>query len=237
MSSILDALGKLESSSTGGPGSPPPKRPRPWGPIVAAVVVAFIAGGIATWLLGGRDESTDPEVVARSEAPSERPPVTQPAPKPMGRLIDDTTTTTTTTTPPPTTTPPTQPPPPVPATTHPTPSTTAPRRTTTTMTTVTTTLVSPTTTRPPTPPTTRPTPERSRIRPKPAPPDAPDVRVSFLMYSRDPERRSVALGVAGAGITTVREGEYFQGVRVVEILPEAVDLEWGGVRYRVPARR
>jgi hypothetical protein len=230
MSSILDALGKLESSSTGGPGSPPPKRPRPWGPIAAAVVVAFIAGGIATWLLGDRDESTDPEVVARSEAPQERPPVTQPAPKPMGRLIEDTTTTSSP--PPPTTTPP----PPVPVTTHPTPSTTAPRRTTTT-TTITTTPVAPTTTRPPTPPTTRPVPERARIRPKPAPRDAPDVRVSFLMYSRDPERRSVALGVAGAGITTVREGEYFQGVRVVEILPEAVDLEWGGVRYRVPARR
>ena len=57
------------------------------------------------------------------------------------------------------------------------------------------------------------------------------------MYSSDPSRRSVALGVAGAGITTVREGEYVQGVRVVEILPEAVELEWGGARYRIPARR
>jgi hypothetical protein len=61
--------------------------------------------------------------------------------------------------------------------------------------------------------------------------------VSFLLHSPAPERRSVALSLEGAGMSTVREGEYFQGVRVLEILPEAVDLEWGGVRYRVPARR
>jgi hypothetical protein len=63
------------------------------------------------------------------------------------------------------------------------------------------------------------------------------VHVSFLMYSSLPARRSVALSLEGAGMSTLREGEYFQGVRVVEIFADAVDLEWGGMRYRVPARR
>jgi hypothetical protein len=57
------------------------------------------------------------------------------------------------------------------------------------------------------------------------------------MYSSQPARRSVALSLPGAGMSTLREGEYFQGVRVLEILPDAVDLEWNGMRYRASARR
>jgi hypothetical protein len=52
------------------------------------------------------------------------------------------------------------------------------------------------------------------------------VRVSFLAWSRAPERRSVALSIGTGSLTTLHEGDRTDGLEVVEILPD-------GVRYRL----
>lgn len=228
MSSILDALGKLESSPRGGPGGPPPSRPRRWLPVLGAVVVAFAAGLGVMRLLEERP-AADPESEATVTAAAT--PTPEPTARPMGRLVETQPTTTlarpTTTTPPPAP-PPTAIPPSTfpPAAAPTTPPTTTP-------------VPPPPTTLPPrrAAPTTAPPTVPPRRPASPRPTGAPDVRVSFLLYSSTPARRSVALTIGEGGMSSLREGEYFQGVRVLEILPDAVDLEWAGVRYRVPAGR
>jgi hypothetical protein len=253
MSSILDALGKLESPSPEGPGGPPPKPPRR-GLLIAALAVAFVAGIVVMRLAGNRGARTDsPAAVAPPSAGG-------PSPRPVARLIEPapvlatreapsakpsapaprgpaTTVPVFRTKPIPSTAPQSAPTLPRPVTTLPRPATTlAPP---TTLPRPATTLPPPTTVPPPatTPPTTAPAPSRPAPALSPRPDGAPDVRVSFLMYSADPARRSVALTVDGGGTATLREGEYFQAVRVLAIRPNAVDLEWAGVRYRVPAAR
>jgi hypothetical protein len=69
-----------------------------------------------------------------------------------------------------------------------------------------------------------------------APEGAPSVRVSFLVYSAAPERRSVALTIDEAGLVTLREGEEAKGLSVAQILPDGVELEWNGERFTVPAQ-
>jgi hypothetical protein len=61
------------------------------------------------------------------------------------------------------------------------------------------------------------------------------VRVSFLVYSGAPERRSVALTVDG-GLVTLHEGQESGGVSVARILPDGVELTWQGQSFKVPAR-
>jgi hypothetical protein len=62
------------------------------------------------------------------------------------------------------------------------------------------------------------------------------VRLSFLLFSPSPERRSVALAIDGGGLQTLHEGESTGGLQVVRILPDRVDLRWEGESFTVRAR-
>lgn len=62
------------------------------------------------------------------------------------------------------------------------------------------------------------------------------MHVSFLVYSATPSRRSVALNIEGPGLIVLREGDEANGFVVNRILPNGVELLWGGMRFRVPAR-
>jgi hypothetical protein len=68
------------------------------------------------------------------------------------------------------------------------------------------------------------------------PAGAPNIRLSFLLYSSHPERRSVALTIDGGGLTTLHEGDDHEGVEVVRIHPDHVDLRWQGEAFSVEAR-
>jgi len=69
-----------------------------------------------------------------------------------------------------------------------------------------------------------------------APMGAPRLRVSFLVYSAVVERRSVALTIDGGGLTTLREGDEAQGIQVVRIRPDRVDLRWQGETFTLEVR-
>jgi hypothetical protein len=62
------------------------------------------------------------------------------------------------------------------------------------------------------------------------------MRVSFLVYSSSAERRSVALTFDGGGLTTLREGEESNGVQVVRIQPDRVELRWQGEAFTLEVR-
>jgi hypothetical protein len=71
----------------------------------------------------------------------------------------------------------------------------------------------------------------------PRPPaGAPRVQVSFLVYSRAPERRTVALTIDGGGMVTLREGESTSGVEVTRIHPDRVELRHAGRDYTITPR-
>ena len=78
-----------------------------------------------------------------------------------------------------------------------------------------------------------PPPARAAAAARPA--GAPAVRVSFLVYSGTPERRTVALSIDG-GLVTLHEGEDSGGLSVAQILPDGVELTWQGQSFKVPAR-
>jgi hypothetical protein len=69
-----------------------------------------------------------------------------------------------------------------------------------------------------------------------APAGAPEVRLSFLLFSPSPDRRSVALSIDGGSLETLHEGESTGSLDVVRILPDRVDLRWGGEPFTVRAR-
>jgi hypothetical protein len=78
-------------------------------------------------------------------------------------------------------------------------------------------------------------PEPPPIRRAPA--GAPGVRLSFLLFSPSPQRRSVALAIDGGSLETLHEGESTTGgLEVVRILPDRVDLKWQGEGFTVRAR-
>ncbi|HZP43779.1 MAG TPA: hypothetical protein VFD84_20020 [Candidatus Binatia bacterium] len=68
------------------------------------------------------------------------------------------------------------------------------------------------------------------VVPRP-PADAPRIQVSFLVYSRVPERRSVTLTIDGGGLTTLHEGESADGVEVARIFPDHVELRHAGKSF------
>jgi hypothetical protein len=68
------------------------------------------------------------------------------------------------------------------------------------------------------------------------PAGAPGVRVSFLVYSSAPDRRTVALAIDQAGLVTLHEGETSNGLSVAQILPDGVELTWQGQSFKVRAR-
>jgi len=68
------------------------------------------------------------------------------------------------------------------------------------------------------------------------PAGAPRVRLSLLMYSRAPERRSVALTIDGGNLITLHEGESAGGFEVARILPDRVQLRHAGQLFALRAR-
>ena len=68
------------------------------------------------------------------------------------------------------------------------------------------------------------------------PAGAPRLRISFLVYSKVAERRSVALTIDGGGLTTLREGEESNGIGVVRIDPDRVELRWAGESFTLEVR-
>ena len=65
---------------------------------------------------------------------------------------------------------------------------------------------------------------------------APRLRISFLVYSSLADRRSVVLTIDGGSLTTLREGDEANGVSVVEIHPDRVDLRWQGETFTLDIR-
>lgn len=66
---------------------------------------------------------------------------------------------------------------------------------------------------------------------------APSVRVSFIAYSPNPGRRRVGISVDGGPLVLLREGERAAGLEVTRILAEAVELSYDGRRFLVRAER
>jgi hypothetical protein len=63
------------------------------------------------------------------------------------------------------------------------------------------------------------------------PSGAPPVRLSFLMYSRTADRRSVALRVGDGSLSTLHEGETAGGFEVVAIHSDHAELRFDGERF------
>jgi hypothetical protein len=213
MSSILDALEKLESRRAAGASPEPPRqRPRSPTPLLAgAALVAFVAGiGLtAAWMRGV------PEVAAPA-LPGPSAPVAAPAPPATlqeapraaaARVVEAPWAEVVT--------------PPAPRRAAEGPDAT---NTADTFAAVATTA--------------DPEPHASEAAPPaaPRPAGAPSVHVSFLVYSTTPERRSVALTIDDGGLVTLREGEASGGLSVVQILTDGVELAWQGESFVVRAR-
>jgi len=248
VSSILDALEKIEA--TGGPQPPgggggggPERRPR-W-LLAVLVVVALAAGAGAGILLLGRRDAAPPEATLVAIATT-----TIPTP----------TTSTTTTAPAPTTS--TMPPAaelpavvaeaPVGAAPVSPPSigdrerpwgaaqepAATPEATPPSTAMLAVAREAPSTTTIPAPRAALPAPvsePEPPLRPRP-PASAPRLRVSFLVYSRNADRRTVALTIGDAGLTTLHEGEEAGGIEVVHIHPDRVELRWQGEVFTLEVR-
>jgi len=65
---------------------------------------------------------------------------------------------------------------------------------------------------------------------------APRLRISFLVYSSVAERRSVVLTIADQGLVTLREGGESNGVTVVRIHPDRVELRWQDQPFTLEVR-
>ena len=77
-------------------------------------------------------------------------------------------------------------------------------------------------------------PRREPSDERPAP--HPTVRLSFLVYSPSAERRSVVLATEGGSLTTLREGERVGDIEVERILPDRVELRYEGRVFTVRPR-
>jgi hypothetical protein len=61
------------------------------------------------------------------------------------------------------------------------------------------------------------------------------VRVSFLLYSRTAERRTVGLTLPSGEMTTLHEGDSVGDLEVARILPDRVHLRHNGRVYALRA--
>ena len=244
MSSILDALEKLESRRTQSGGPELPRRTRrSTTPLLAgAAAVAFIAGiGIAVvWLRPGtpapapapaavaqlappptiapaRVATTPPRAVPAPAPKAATAPPARPAEQPWAEVV-------------------------VPATVREAPAAPAPAAPTPVAARVPSAELAPpagapapiVASAPPAAAAAPPHPKPAPAAPRPA--GAPGVRVSFLVYSSAPDRRTVALAIDEAGLVTLHEGESSNGLSVAQILPDGVELTWQGQSFKVPAR-
>jgi len=60
--------------------------------------------------------------------------------------------------------------------------------------------------------------------------------VSFLVYSSAASRRTVTLTIGDTGLTTMREGDENQGITVVRINANSVELKWQGETFQLEVR-
>lgn len=218
MSSILDALEKLESRRAAGESPEPPRhRPRSATPLVIGGALVAFAAGIgftAAWLrpaptptlVAAAPTATPPAVAAPPATPPVAPATVAAAPRPLEQPWAEVVT-----------------PPIVRRAPEPSAAAAEPRADD---------GVPPDDVASAPEPTAEPAP-----RAPPPPAGAPSVRVSFLVYSSVPERRSVALTIDEGGLVTLQEGQQSGEVSVVEILPDAVALAWQGQAFTVPAQR
>jgi hypothetical protein len=65
------------------------------------------------------------------------------------------------------------------------------------------------------------------------PPGAPRVRLNFLVWSRVPARRTVTLSIDGGAMVTLHEGEAQGDVAVAQIFADRVHVRWGGQVFSV----
>ena len=78
-----------------------------------------------------------------------------------------------------------------------------------------------------------PTPAPTREEPLGAPPGA---SLSFLQWSADPEKRVASIKIGTGPSTLAHEGDSIEGMTVVKIHPDAVELRSGESRYLLKAR-
>jgi hypothetical protein len=257
VSSILDALRKLEEAETPRAARPlpPEERPRTLRWAVAGFVVAFAAGAaVSLWLRRpAPSPPVEPEEAVAAAEPTPTPP-TPPAPEPLVSTAPA----------------PVAPPaPPVaaplaagelpPAAAMPPPSRELAEIDPPRGRIVASAEETPAPPRPAPPPRT----EAPAAKPEPAPPvevarpvepppepprpveddgllprlpsGAPHVQVNFLVYSRAPERRTVALTIDGGAMTTLHEGEQNGAIEIVRILSDRIHVRYDGRLFSVRA--
>ena len=257
MSSILDALKKLEAAEAPPARAPaiPRERPRALGLTAAGIALAFGAGAGSTFFLrAGHAPALAPAVVSAPPQPvaAPSPPPTAPPPAPVVAV---------------------EPPPPPPAAAAvvealplaapaaPLPQAAVdaePPRARVAAAAAAPPPVAPPVVRPPEPPAVarraEPPPARAPAAAESSLPDAesapppplevlsrlpagaPHVQVSFLLYSRVAERRTVLLSVDGSSTETLHEGERAGDLEIARILPDRVHVRWSGALYSVRAR-
>ncbi len=69
------------------------------------------------------------------------------------------------------------------------------------------------------------------------PTDAPVVALLFIRWSREPAARVASLRGSGGKLMLVHEGDIVEGMRVSEIRPDALELQWRGTRFLLLAAR
>ena len=244
MSSILDALKKLEAAEAPPARAPaiPRERPRALGLTAAGIALAFGAGAGSTFFLrAGHAPALAPAVAAPSRPPTAPVvAVEPPPPTPAAAVVEAL---------------------PLAAPAAPLPQAAVdaePPRARVAAAAAAPPPVAPPVVRPPEPPAVarraEPPPARPPAAEESSPPEAesapppplevlprlpagaPHVQVSFLFYSPVAERRTVLLSVDGSGTETLHEGERAGDLEVARILPDRVHVRWSGALYSVRAR-
>jgi hypothetical protein len=232
VSSILDALQKVESATRTRSlrDVPPPAARRSLLPsVLVALGVAFVAGaGVAWWL--GRAVPPPPAEPLVADAP--------PAPEP--RAVDVPAAPATPAVTAAAVAVPPAPAPAAPAPAAPAPATPPPAAPLSVV------ASPPEPQAPPaavTPPPVAVAPPVAAAPPPPPPPavepaasGGPRVHVSFLAYSSNPERRSVALNLEDGTLVMLHEGEGAADFVLARIFPDHIELRQGGRLFAVHAR-
>ena len=244
MSSILDALKKLEAAEAPPARAPaiPRERPRALGLTAAGIALAFGAGAGSTFFLrAGHAPALAPAVAAPSRPPTAPVVAVEPPPPTPAAVVVEAL--------------------PLAAPAAPLPQAAVdaePPRARVAAAAAAPPPVAPPVVRPPEPPAVarraEPPPARAPAAAESSLPDAestpppplevlsrlpagaPHVQVSFLFYSRVPERRTVLLSVDGSSTETLHEGERAGDLEIARILPDRVHVRWSGALYSVRAR-
>jgi len=252
VSSILDALRKVEADERRRPIRLPPAEPRPRGRLAAIVAAAaFVAGAAVVALVIVLRPGAVPEPVLEpaTEVASAPPAPSAPAPAAPATPVE----------------PPAAAPAPAPAAVVPTAQPAAPQPAAAAPTAPPRAVQAPSADEPvddadadsdiPDPitilrPAPQPEPQAEvqvEALPTPAPPvpaidvlpgppaGAPEIHVSFLIYSAVPARRQVSLTIDNGPLVTLHEGQKAGSVELVRILRDRIHVEHGGRTFSVRA--